>query len=272
MRWIVVSGRRLIRSDCFDTDSRWCRGAGRYRRGQTLGTSCQEKGGPRRPAHGTSLLIAHDVVDRTDGAATDLLEAGCGLGEGVPPDPPARRRVCARLPHHFWEGHIPYNCGQMADEEQLRILRQGARKWNAWRMENPAIQGDLRRANLNGTRVSGANLSMADLDGARLSGADLSGASLPGAGLSGNEPLMGDFSNANLEGADLSDANFAEADSPGRTSHGRNYLEPTFLRRTSSERTSPMRTSATRTSTRRAFSGRTWPGLVSPVRISIGRP
>ena len=67
----------------------------------------------------------------------------------------------------------------MADEEQLRILKQGVEAWNAWRKQARYIRvdlggADLRRADLRGADLSGADLSGADLRGADLREADLS--------------------------------------------------------------------------------------------------
>ena len=47
----------------------------------------------------------------------------------------------------------------MADQEQLRILRQGPEAWNAWREQADDILVDLRGANLNSAYLSGADLS-----------------------------------------------------------------------------------------------------------------
>ena len=57
----------------------------------------------------------------------------------------------------------------MANEEHLKILKQGVEQWNKWRLENA-----IRPADLSGADLSGANLSGADLSGANLSGANLS--------------------------------------------------------------------------------------------------
>ena len=70
----------------------------------------------------------------------------------------------------------------MADEEHLRILRQGVSTWNQWRDEHLNIGVDLSRA-----KLSGAHLGGADLRVAQLSGADLSAAFLYGAILSWSE-------------------------------------------------------------------------------------
>jgi hypothetical protein len=66
----------------------------------------------------------------------------------------------------------------MADEEQLRILRQGAEAWNDWRRQAPDTDIDLRLANLREANLSGAHLGRADLNGANLAGANLAGAKL----------------------------------------------------------------------------------------------
>jgi hypothetical protein len=121
----------------------------------------------------------------------------------------------------------------MADEEQLRILKQGVEAWNDWRREageesidlrEAALRGaDLFRANLREVDITGADLSWANLRGADLSGADLfranlfradlRGADLSGADLSGADLSEADLSGkANLRGADLSRANLTEAD------------------------------------------------------------
>ena len=41
----------------------------------------------------------------------------------------------------------------MADEEQLRILKQGVKAWNDWRKQAPDTRVDLRKANLSGTNL-----------------------------------------------------------------------------------------------------------------------
>jgi hypothetical protein len=65
----------------------------------------------------------------------------------------------------------------MADEDQLRILRQGVKAWNDWRRKAPDISVDLRGADLSGD-LRGADLRAAFLAMANLSGTDLSEASL----------------------------------------------------------------------------------------------
>jgi hypothetical protein len=89
----------------------------------------------------------------------------------------------------------------VANEQHLRILKQGTDAWNRWRLENPEIVPDLSGANLIGAGLSEANLIGADLRVADLSRADFSGADLRVADLRG-----ADLSGAYLNGADLSGA------------------------------------------------------------------
>ena len=115
----------------------------------------------------------------------------------------------------------------MANEEHLKILRQGVEVWNKWRKENPDIQPDLSQADLGGADLSGANLIKASLFEADLRKADLSEADLMMADLFaanlGDAILIGAhlspayLSNtklirADLRGADLMEANLIEAD------------------------------------------------------------
>jgi hypothetical protein len=78
----------------------------------------------------------------------------------------------------------------VADQKQVKILKESLAKWNAWR-------GSVTiRPDLNGADLSSTNLIAANLSSANLSGADLSSASLIGANL-----MM-----ANLNGADMTGA------------------------------------------------------------------
>jgi uncharacterized protein YjbI with pentapeptide repeats len=115
----------------------------------------------------------------------------------------------------------------MADESQLKILKQGVAAWNEWRCKVIPIGGhnlsranlrgaDLFEANLSRTHLSGADLSEANLRGADLFEANLSGTNLSGAALSEANfrrasLFEADLRGTNLRGADLSGANFRGA-------------------------------------------------------------
>ena len=99
----------------------------------------------------------------------------------------------------------------MADEEHLRILRQGVQTWNQWRKEHLNVGVDLSRARLNGAHLGEADLRVAQLSGADLSAAFLYGAILTGANLSEANLSDANVGNANLHEADLRRANLSGA-------------------------------------------------------------
>lgn len=118
----------------------------------------------------------------------------------------------------------------MANREHLKILKQGARKWNQWREENTEIVPDLTgakliKANLTEESVSRGtagndglilryrtetsipyDLRYVDLTDADLTFANLTNAILKGADLS--DTLL---SNTNFSHADLSDVSLSDA-------------------------------------------------------------
>jgi hypothetical protein len=94
----------------------------------------------------------------------------------------------------------------MANEEHLKILKQGVEVWNQWREENTAIRPDLSRADLSEADLRKANLSEANLRGANLHGVNLREADLREADL-----RWAILSMADLRMADLSEANLSEA-------------------------------------------------------------
>ena len=55
----------------------------------------------------------------------------------------------------------------MANEEHLKILKQGVEAWNKWREKNPQITPDLSKADLYTADLTGANLYKANLSGFR---------------------------------------------------------------------------------------------------------
>lgn len=96
----------------------------------------------------------------------------------------------------------------MADEKQVRLLKQGANVWNAWRLENPETAIDLLGAALRGLDLTAVDLSGADLKGADLRGTILSKANLAGAHLADANLFKAFFNGADLNKADLSGARF----------------------------------------------------------------
>jgi uncharacterized protein YjbI with pentapeptide repeats len=134
----------------------------------------------------------------------------------------------------------------VANEEHLKIIRQGVAAWNEWRKKIPAqarivtlrdlkqyhsgeesespdlSDADLNKANLRWANLRGANLMWANLmeaelleanlRGANLNEAFLSSANLSGANLSEANIIAANLSRAFLKEADISEANLNGAD------------------------------------------------------------
>ena len=121
----------------------------------------------------------------------------------------------------------------MANEEHLKILRQGVEVWNQWREENPEIRPDLSKADLSEADLSGADLFRANLSEALLFRANLFWANLTGANLfranlsraNLSRALLSQVSlfGANLTGADLSKAFLHGANLAGAFLNGTNF-------------------------------------------------
>lgn len=110
----------------------------------------------------------------------------------------------------------------MADENLVKILKQGSEVWNKWREEHPEITSPdlsgavLNRVELDSCNLGGSDLNMAELDGASLKNAylynaNLNGARLNGANLSACYLYRAELSGAHLEGANLKAATLTEA-------------------------------------------------------------
>ncbi len=100
----------------------------------------------------------------------------------------------------------------MAIDEQVEVLKHGARGWNAWRARQPQATVDLSHGGLRGLALDGADLSGADLRDADLRGADLTSASLAGARLQDANLFKAVIEAADLNGADLRGAKFLSCD------------------------------------------------------------
>jgi uncharacterized protein YjbI with pentapeptide repeats len=100
----------------------------------------------------------------------------------------------------------------MANEKQLRILKQGLEVWGLWRIKHPLICPDLIGADLIGADLGAVDLSNANLRGAKLRGAKLRGANLGNADLIRADLGNARLGNANLIGARLNRAELGDAD------------------------------------------------------------
>ena len=65
----------------------------------------------------------------------------------------------------------------MANEEHLKIIRQGVAAWKDWREKNPEVRPDLSYADLSAANLSGANLVRTNLCNTTLTGSRVYGAS-----------------------------------------------------------------------------------------------
>ena len=118
----------------------------------------------------------------------------------------------------------------MANPEHLARLLEGVAAWNAWREQNPDLNPDLQKGDLNGHNLrkadlSNATLSRANLGGANLTSAILSGANLNEATLTGAELYNADLSEATLRrallsGALMGRASLKNSDLNGAIAHG----------------------------------------------------
>jgi uncharacterized protein YjbI with pentapeptide repeats len=143
------------------------------------------------------------------------------------------------LPVHLKAGF------KMANEEHVKLLKRGAKAWNEWRSDYPAIVPELARCNMEGVNLSGAflwranlersnlsrtilkdtclrlarantaNLKGADLRGTDLTGADLGWTDLRGAMLTGANLSMTKLFRAAMNNAKIRDANLIFADLTG---------------------------------------------------------
>ncbi|MFC1970712.1 toll/interleukin-1 receptor domain-containing protein [Chloroflexota bacterium] len=106
----------------------------------------------------------------------------------------------------------------MANEEHLKILKQGVEVWNEWRREESTALGVyLNDADLSGADLRNLNLREAELGEANLFNANLSDANLTRANLSDAKLNDANLSNAKLFYANLSDANLTRANLSGAT-------------------------------------------------------
>jgi uncharacterized protein YjbI with pentapeptide repeats len=99
----------------------------------------------------------------------------------------------------------------MADEKQVRILKQGAEVWNKWREEHRDIVIDLSGANLRETYLVHANLSGVHLDEANLWKANLKKGNLTKTYLWRAYLSESDLGGANLREAYLIRTNLSDA-------------------------------------------------------------
>jgi hypothetical protein len=103
----------------------------------------------------------------------------------------------------------------MANEEHLKILKQGVEVWNRWRADNPEVKPEISRTNLSAGNLQEINLSDADLGHTVLYGCKLIGANLSRARLGFANFMQADLSHANLYNAFLWYTSFIDSNLRG---------------------------------------------------------
>ena len=99
----------------------------------------------------------------------------------------------------------------MANEEQLKLIKQGVEEWNAWRENNLDSEIDLSEADLRGTNLHSANLKKAVLREAKLQFVNFTKADLTGANLEKAKMQEANLQSANLTEAKLKKASLLDA-------------------------------------------------------------
>ena len=101
----------------------------------------------------------------------------------------------------------------MANEEILKVLKQGATAWNQWKENNPDSETDFSGVDLRGANLQSTNLEKASFRKTKLQFANLNKANLEG---------------ASLKGARLQQANLQAPTCAGQISSGLACWTPTF--------------------------------------------
>ena len=99
----------------------------------------------------------------------------------------------------------------MANQTHLNYLKQGVKKWNQWRNDNPGEQPDLEGVNLEGATLERIHFEKAKLSRANLKWTNLRGAHLTKAELTETDLRMADFSESFIRGANLTKADLRGA-------------------------------------------------------------
>jgi hypothetical protein len=96
----------------------------------------------------------------------------------------------------------------VANEEHLKILKQGVKVWNRWREDNPEIKPDLSGTELYKLNLEGANLNSTNLLDTSISDCNLSNINLNTARLERSTLFNVRLVEANLRGSMIFHTNF----------------------------------------------------------------
>ncbi len=107
----------------------------------------------------------------------------------------------------------------MANEEQVKRLKEGVQVWNAWHSKHSEEEVDLSGADFSFANLMGANLADCNLERINLNSAKLFQANLSGSYLKD-----ANFAKANIRYIDLSYADLSKADLTGVNAEGANFI------------------------------------------------
>ena len=99
----------------------------------------------------------------------------------------------------------------MANEEHLKLIKQGVDIWNAWREKCPEIHPDLSQADLRGVKLQKINLGNTNLKESKLQFSNLTGAQLGEANLTKSRLQEACLQSAHMQKCNLSGAGMLEA-------------------------------------------------------------
>jgi hypothetical protein len=99
----------------------------------------------------------------------------------------------------------------VANEEHIKILKQGVEVWNKWRKDNPDITPDLTSTALNNLNLEGANLIKADFDRTSIIHSNFNNAIFTEANMHLASFIVAQFVKADLSNSGITTADFIEA-------------------------------------------------------------
>ncbi|MCB2193127.1 MAG: toll/interleukin-1 receptor domain-containing protein [Deltaproteobacteria bacterium] len=111
----------------------------------------------------------------------------------------------------------------MANQEHVKILKQGVEVWNRWREENPDIRPDLTEADMRKGDFKKADFHRVNFTGASFEDSDLSEADFFMV-----TAIFAIFNNTDLSGSNLNHANLQEAELDGADLSGADLIFTNF--------------------------------------------
>jgi hypothetical protein len=105
-----------------------------------------------------------------------------------------------------------FNSRDSIRDRHLSILKEGAERWNEWRLRNPEIRPLLYEGSLDGVDLAGVNLANANMIRSNLNHANLANANFHEANLGGADLSFATLTKANFCRTDLYESILSHAD------------------------------------------------------------